>query len=355
MPSTRVDRPQDDGRSGRVTRGDVARHAGVSSAVVSYVVNDGPRAVAPATRARVVAAIDELGYRPNTLARSLRARRSYTFGLLVPNSSNPFFSELGRAVEDAGFEAGYTLLFGNSMDDERREDHYVRTFLERQVDGLILISVSHSESLMTELATSRLPTVLLQTLVPRPSIPTVLVDNEGGALAAVRHLLEHGHETVACLTGPEGIPAADERLRGWADALDEAGVPERQRVAARATFGRPEGYRAALDLLRESSPTAVFVASDEQAFGVLRAAADLGLRVPDDLAIVAFDGLAHSEFTVPGLTTVSVPFAELGTAAVGCLVDQIEGRTREQSAARIQVRLVRRGSCGCPDRQADGP
>lgn len=336
-----------------MTRGDVARHAGVSSAVVSYVVNDGPRAVAPATRARVVAAIEELGYRPNRLAGSLRARRSSTLGLLVPNSSNPFFSELGRAVEDAGFAAGYTFLFGNSMDDERREDHYVRTFLERQVDGLILISVSHSGSLMTELATSRLPTVLLQTLVPRPSIPTILVDNAGGARAAVRHLLEHGHETVACLTGPAGIPAADERLQGWRDALDEAGVPEHGRLAARATFGRPEGYRAALDLLRESAPTALFVASDEQAFGVLRAAADLGLRVPDELAIAAFDGLAHSAYTVPGLTTVSVPFSQLGAAAVGCLVDQIDGRGGERPAARIEVQLVRRGSCGCPDRQAE--
>jgi LacI family transcriptional regulator len=345
-----TDRPS---RRRGATRDDVARRAGVSNAVVSYVVNAGPRPVAPATRERVLAVIEELGYRPNSVARSLRARRSFALGLVVPDSANPFFSELGKAVEDAGFDAGYTLLLGNSMDDEERERHYVRTFIERQVDGLVLISVSRSGLVASELGDSRIPVVSLQSLDARIQAPTILVDNEGGAAEAVRHLLEHGADSVACLTGPAGIPSADERAHGWAAALDAAGAPVAGRVCVRTEFSRSSGYRAALRLLVKQRPRALFVASDEQAYGVLRAAAELGVRVPGELALVAFDGIPANEFTVPSLSTMRIPFRELGRAAVRCLVDQIDGgRSPEGGVDRLPATLERRASCGCPDRPA---
>lgn len=331
----------------------MARLAGVSNAVVSYVVNGGPRPVARATRERVLAAIEELGYRPNTIARSLRARRSFALGLVVPDSANPFFSELAKAVEDAGFESGYTLLLGNSMDDEERERHYVRTFIERQVDGLVLISVSRTGLVAEELRNSRLPVVSLQQLDPAIAAPTILVDNEGGAAEAVAHLLEHGADSVACLSGPVGIPSADERVRGWSAALDAAGIAADGRTCVRVEFSRAAGYTAALRLLADERPRALFVASDEQALGVLRAAAELGIRIPAELAVVAFDGIPADEFTVPSLSTMRMPFRELGLAAVRCLIDQIdETQPALRQPERLPVTLERRASCGCPDRPA---
>lgn len=330
------------------TRDDVARLAGTSTAVVSYVVNGGPRPVSTGTRDRVLKAIEALDYRPNALARSLRARRTRALGLIVPDLANPFFGELARAVEEEGFADGNALLVGNSMGSEERERSYVELFLEYRVGGLVMVPVGAGRPSAARLRQSSVPVVVLDRFVPDLKTPTILPDNVGGAVAATTHLLEHGFDNVACMAGPDGLASSEERVEGWAQALDAASGATTRRTVVRTAFGRAAGYSAAVDLLRQPDPPrALFVASDEQAFGVLRAAADLGVRVPHDLAVVGFDGLEEAAFTVPALTTVRQDVTAAGRLAVRTLGDR---ERRHDEPIRLPVQLCPRGSCGCEDR-----
>ncbi len=333
-----------------VRRKDVAELAGVSPAVVSYVLNDGPRRVAPATRARVLAAVEQLGYRPNGIARSLRVNRTMTLGLVVPDIANPFFAELARAVEEAAFDAGYTLLIGNATENEARQTAYVRTFLQRQVDGLLLVPAHGPVECLPELRESDKPWVVLDRRVPRlHGVSQILVDNRGGAAAATRHLLEHGRQVVACIAGPRDVMPTTDRVAGWRQALIDAGRRPTRSLIRHVPFGRRSGYRAAKELLADRRLNAVFVASDEQALGVLRALAELGLSCPDDVAVVSFDGIAPAAYSVPALTTMAQPFGELGRQALTQLLARIADPGAKASMTVLPVSLVARGSCGCPD------
>jgi LacI family transcriptional regulator len=333
-----------------VTRDEVARRAGTSSAVVSYVLNNGPRPVSPATRARVLAAIEELGYRPNAVARSLRARRTWTLGLVVPDNSNPFFAEFARAIEDVAFEHGYTLLLGNAMQDDTREASYIRTFLDRQVDGLLLISVGQGAVTMQALGGSQTPLVIVDRLLPGVRAATITVDNQAGGYLATRHLLEHGHTRIGCLSGPSDLTPSAERHRGWARALSEAGLRRPATLQARSDFSRHGGYLAARELLRRRQPpTALFALTDQQGIGALRAAAELGVRVPDELAIVSFDGIPESGFTIPGLSTMQQPIEAMARRAVDRLLQLLAQPDGQPTHDVFPVELLRRGSCGCAD------
>jgi LacI family transcriptional regulator len=325
---------------------DVARRAGTSTAVVSYVLNGGPRPVAAVTRARVQAAIDELGYRPDRIARALAARRSEAFGLVVSDITNPFVSDVSRAIEAAASERGYTVLLANSAIDNDRERRHLQHLLDRRVDGLLIMPVGLDDASIAELNRSGVAITVLDRPVPGLDATTILVDNFGGASEVTMHLVGHGHRRVACITGRPALYPAAERERGWTDALAEAGLSRSRCPVIRTFVNRRAGYAAGLRLLnRVRPPTAVFVATDEQAFGVLRAAADLGRRVPDDLAVASFDGIAQAAFSVPGLTTASQPVDDMGRRAVSSVLEpNLVGRTEI-----LPVRVVRRGSCGCPD------
>ncbi|WP_345629811.1 LacI family DNA-binding transcriptional regulator [Rugosimonospora acidiphila] len=332
-----------------VRRADVARLAGTSPAVVSYVLNGGPRGVAPETRARVLAAIEQLGYRPNGIARSLRMNRTMTLGLVVPDTSNPFFAQLSRAIEEAAFAQDYTLLIGNAAEDDERQTTYVRTFLARQVDGLFLVPAHGPTSCVPELRRSGVPWVTLDRQIPGGGAPAVLADNRNGARAAAEHLLGHGRRSIACISGPEDVVPANERVGGWRDALAEAGVRPSEMSVWHGAFGRRAGYLGGRELLADGRFDAVFVASDEQALGVLRALQELGIRCPEDVAIASFDGIAATAYSTPALTTMAQPFGQLGQTAVARLLDQMDDPEADPHISVLPVTLVARGSCGCPD------
>lgn len=329
-----------------VNRNDVARKAAVSTAVVSYVMNGGPRAVSAATRARVQAAVDELGYRPNALARALKLRRTAVLGIVVPDSSNPYFAELARAVEDAAFAQGMTLILGNSAEDPARELAYISTFLNGRVDGILIISSSRSPEVLELLEASGLPVVFVDRAPADTRYSAIEVDNRGGGRLAMDHLLEHGHRKIAVMSGPS--PQAEVRLLGALSA-----IADRPDVELATTdpvpFTRRASHQAALDLLdRIDRPSAIFTVADEQAIGVLRAAADLKIRVPEELAVVSFDGIPEAAFTVPGLSTVGQPFTRMAQEAVVLLTELVES-DRNPHREVLPVELIRRGSCGCPD------
>jgi LacI family transcriptional regulator len=304
--------------------------------------------VSPETKAKVLAAIEQLGYRPNGIARSLRMNRTMSLGLVVPDNANPFFAELARAIEEASYAEGYTLLIGNAAEDDERQSSYVRTFLARQVDGLFLVPAHGPVGCLDDLRRSGTPWVSLDRQIPGAGAPAVLVNNRGGAYAATQHLIEHGRKRIACLAGPRDVLPAHDRVAGWRDALAEEGVRPKGMQVSHASFGRRAGYQAAREILStKDRPDALFVASDEQAIGVLRAVAELGLRCPDDVSIASFDGIAATAYTVPALTTMTQPFADIGRAAVSHLLDQMNGTSGP--AEVLPVSLTTRGSCGCAD------
>lgn len=333
-----------------VTRADVARLAGVSPAVVSYVLNDGPRGVAPATRERVLRAIDHLRYRPNAVARALKVRRTETLGLLVPDNSNPYFAELARAVEDAAHAEHHALVLANSNNDPQRERVQLDALLDRQVDGLLLISTASGREL-SALIPAATPAVLLDRAPGRSEFPSVVVDNAAGAEEATLHLVERHGVAVDCFAGPHDVPAAVDRERGWRRAMERAGHDTAGRVH-RTAFSRGGGYAAMAALVAAGrAPRAVFASSDLQAVGILRAVAEGGLRVPQDVAVVAFDGTQESEYTAPPLTVVQQPITRIATTALRLVLGGARTPVPQEVLAGS---LVVRASCGCAAPAAAG-
>ncbi|MFV0252159.1 MAG: LacI family DNA-binding transcriptional regulator [Beutenbergiaceae bacterium] len=340
------------------SRVEVAKLAGVTPAVVSYVLN-GNRPVSKGTRAKVLAAIDELDYRPNALARSLAMARSNTLGVLVPDSSNPFFAELATAIEDAAFDRGLIVLLGNTVDNRDRELTYVRTFLDRKVDGLIICPSSESGHLMPELDRSGVPVVFTDRAVGLSSATRVLVDNEQGAYEATQHLVEHGHRRIGCISGPEPLLGAMERLAGWRRAVAEAGSDPADELCRNSEFDSEGGYQAMHALIADQPDLdAVFVSSDFQAIGALRALSERNLSVGTDIALTSFDGIGAGEYAQPRLTTSAQPFQEVANQTLAMLAHMMDHPAAPAAPPTVlPTTLVRRESCGCTQEPPapDGP
>ncbi|MEU1620620.1 LacI family DNA-binding transcriptional regulator [Streptomyces sp. NPDC008238] len=337
----------------KVTRDDVARLAGTSTAVVSYVINNGPRPVAPATRERVLAAIKQLGYRPDRVAQAMASRRTDLIGLIVPDARQPFFAEMAHAVERAAAERGKMVLVGNSDYLDEREVHYLRAFLGMRVSGLILISQGLSEHAATEIDAWDARVVLMHRRPEAIDDVAVVTDDVGGAQLATRHLLEHGHAYVACLGGTEitpkhGDPVTD-HIEGWRRAMQEAGIPVDGRLFS-SSYNRYDAYEVGLELLsRPDRPTAIVCATDDQAIGLLRAARELRIDVPGELAVAGFDDVKEAALTDPPLTTVASDREAMARAAVDLVLDdglRVNGSRRER-LRQFPSRLVVRRSCGC--------
>lgn len=332
----------------RITRDDVARLAGTSTAVVSYVLNDGPRPVASATRAKVLAAIQELGYRPNLVARALRSTRSNTIGLVVPDSSAAFFTELVHAVERAAFADDSLVLLGNSGYSTSHETRYARTLAGMQVGGVLLVrsEVEEPGAAHADAADLGVPVVYLNYRAPRTVDATsVLLDNRHGGRLAAEHLLGHAYRRIGCLTGTSRSGPVADRARGWADAMRAAGRDTS--VLRRTGLDRLAARRQVKDWLRRADrPDAVFAAADGLAMDVLAAAQELGLRVPEDLAVLGFGATAPAADSWPPLATVGRSFDDFGRTAVSTLrAVQAQGSRRPDEV--LAVSLIPRRSCGC--------
>ena len=294
----------------RPTLADVASLAGISTAVVSYVINDGPRTVSPATKAKVESAIATLGYRRNPLASALSAGRSNLVGLLVPDSSNAFFSELSRHLEAEGRRRGLLTLLGNTAYKRETEIDYENAFSDLRARGIFVTSVGQGVADADDC-----PRIYLHSAPIGSEGPRVLFDDAGGAFEAVTHLLEHGYTDIHCLTGPNDVGPAGRRELGWLRALHEADLPTEGRLH-RVSYDRFDAESAVLSLLdSENPPRVVFATTDEQALATMRAAAVLGLRVPEDLAVVGFDGIRETLRGSIRMTTVALPLQQLAVTA----------------------------------------
>lgn len=314
----------------RITHKDVAARAGVSVATVSYVLNDGPRPVSPETRARVQAVIDELGYYPNEIARSLRLKQSSTVGLLIPNVTNPFYAEVARSLESYCHEAGFLVMLCNSGGQEDREVKYIQALRAKQVEGLVVLPYSDPAALLRPVMQTRIPTVLLEHELRGVSC-IAIEEYEGGRLAT-EHLLDLGHRRIALLRQTETSALSRQRIDGYRAALEQAGVPYDASLVVECDGTQADGDRITRELLqRTQPPTAVFAHNDLVAQGVCHAVRTEGLSVPQDISVVGYDDISSSAYLNPPLTTVRFPKAEMGRLAGELIVGLLK---RPHSSAR---------------------
>ncbi len=336
------------GRADRaVTLVDVATRAGVGRGTASRALT-GAGAVSPTLREAVLRAAAELDYRPNLAARSLRSRRSDSVALVVPETedrvfADSFFSGILRGVNSVLTDAGMLLVLSLPRTDAQRRQ-VERHAVDRHVDGVLLISAHDRDPLPAALLAAGVPVVT----AGRPrygSLPSVDVDNRGGAAAATTHLLASGRRRVATVTGPLDMSAGTDRLAGWRDALTAAGLPAGEDLVRTADFTEEGGRLAVRDLLAHVKDLdAVFVASDLMAAGALEALRGAGRTVPGDVAVVGFDDRPLARHLSPPLTTVRQPIEEIGRRMTQLLLDQLHGDTVPDVPVVLPTHLVVRAS-----------
>jgi LacI family transcriptional regulator len=329
-----------------ITRDDVARVAGVSPATVSYVINDGPRPVSEETRQKVLRAIEQLNYHPSTIARSLKTKKTYTVGIIISDILNPILAAIEKNVEDLLLQRNYSLTICNSDESPDRERVWLTLLRERRVDGVILLPTGANQSLLSSMIDAGQRLVLIDRQIEGLQADTVMFDNEGGAYAAVSHLIAQGHSRIGLLNLPSSMAPGWGRLRGYERALRDAGLPLIPELIREGTFKAQEGTvlaRALLDV--KPPPTALFVSSNRLAQGVLAEARARDLRLGEDLALCVFDDVAYYNFITPSITAVSADLQELGLKAVQFLIERIRGTyTGEPRVVLVPCRLQVRES-----------
>lgn len=323
---------------------DVAAMAGVSFTTVSHVVNN-TRPVSADVRAKVERAISQLNYVPSAVARSLKGRATATIGLVVPNSSDPYFAELARGIEDGCAREGYCMFFCNSDDDPAKQRNYLRVLQEKRVDGLIIASAGEDAILARNLSNSREPVVVVDRNIEGLPADLVQIDHERGAYLATRHLLELGHVRIGCITGPVMTAVSAMRVHGFIRAMSERGIDIEPDAIVECDFSGRGGQEAAGRLFDTVRPTAIFACSDMMGIGALRVAAERGICVPRQCSIIGFDDIEFSSLTYPALSTVGHSVRALGEAAVEMLIGRIGGGLTGPSQRRVvSPRLVLRES-----------
>jgi LacI family transcriptional regulator len=316
----------------KVSIKDVAAYAGVSVTTVSHVLNEAPgKRITETTRARVKQAADELGYAPSSVARNLRLQRSQMLAMISDEiATTPYAGRMILGAQEAASKAGWLLMLVNTGLDSEFEAAEIRALRQRQVDGFLYATMYHREVVLPE-AIGEVPTVLLDARSDDPRVPSVVPDEVGGGRTATEELVRHGHTRIGFLNNVDDIPATRGRLEGYRAALDDAGLAFDPRLVVAARSDTEGGLQVARQLLSAPDrPTALFCFNDRMAMGAYHAAAELGLRIPEDLSVVGFDNQELiAEGLRPVLTTVSLPHYEMGAWAVETLIAQIEGRELE--------------------------
>ncbi|TDD04296.1 LacI family transcriptional regulator [Nonomuraea deserti] len=322
---------------------DVARHAGVSAATVSRVLN-GRSTVNPELAARVHAAVRELGYRPNGVARNLRRRQTTLWAVLISDVGNPFFTSLVRGVEDGGRQFGYSVVLCNTDENRAREAEYIAVALADNMAGVI-ISPADDSTDISALVAAGTAVVTIDRELAETEVDAVLVDNEKGAEMATAHLLESGYRRIACITGPRRMSTAMRRLRGHQRALRAFGLPPDRSLIRHADFREEGGYSAMAALLDEGVEIdAVFAANNLMTVGAVECLTERGVAIPGQVGVIGFDDIPWARLFRPGLSTVRQPTYELGRAAAQLLADRIDNPARPAARMVLQTELHPRES-----------
>jgi len=334
-----------------VTRNDVARLAGVSSATVSYVINDGPRPVAEATRAKVLQAIEALGYRPNITAQNLRRQRTNTIGLVFTtidrHLSHSYFVDLLTSIGEECAQQGFDLLLSPSSDRATELAIYERLVGGGRVDGIIFTGVRHNDNRIAYLKEQEVPFVFLGRPENSEEVCYVDVDGAQGTDEATQHLINQGWQRIAYIGLPAELICADDRLAGYSRALVRNGMVYDPALAVNVPITEAAGYQAMTRFLAlENPPDAIVASSDELALGVIDAAQKQGVVVGQNMAVIGFDDIPSAAYSHPPLTTIRQPMYRIGTQLSHMLIQIIRGDTPQERQVVLPPTLVVRESCG---------
>jgi LacI family transcriptional regulator len=327
----------------------VAKLANVSIATVSRTINHVPT-VSPALARRVWEAIRKLNYFPNTQARALVSGRSRLLGLIVSEITNPFFPELIQGFEDVAVESGYEILIGSTNSEAERMQRCIRRMVERDVEGVAIMTFGIEQPLSIQLAERRIPLVLVDVAPEQPGISVVRIDYGHGIRQGVQHLAVLGHRDIAFVSGPLQLHSAQLRLRAFQKGLEECGISVREDFILRSDHTVEGGMAAGERLLKQKNlPTAIMCSNDMLAIGVLHKLSRSGLRVPDDISIIGFDDIHMAEMMIPPLTSIQMSRLDLARAAVSALRAHIESASAKREYV-VDTNLVVRKSTGFPPR-----
>lgn len=332
---------------GQVTIKDVAERAGVSISTVSRVLNGKSKDhMRPETEERVLQAIKELDYSPNRYARVLKRQRTGVIGVLAPDISNPFFSQLLRGVENVAYRHDYLVLTCDAENSLEKENRYIEILIEERVEGVILISSASRNEEVERLLRKGVHLVMADRRLENIEAPMVIADNLKAGYILTEYLLELGYRRIGFIQGPKEISTARERFQGFLQAMDERGLKLQKGHLDEADYTFEGGYQAARELLNEKLPQAIIAANDLMAIGAIRALEDNGLGVPQDIGVAGFDNIPLAALAEPRLTTIEIPAYKMGQRAMGMLVRHMGGgESMEKSVKILEGKLVRGDSC----------
>ncbi|KAA3658328.1 MAG: LacI family transcriptional regulator [Chloroflexi bacterium] len=328
---------------------DVAEKAGVSTMTVSRVINNSGY-VSDKTRAKIESVIEELGYIPNMLGQSLRFNQTNTLALVITDITNPFWTTVSRGVEDAAQEKGYSIILCNTDESVKKQDQYLTMLLKRRIDGILLAPTSSSADGVHRITKLGIKVVVLDRDVPNVNVDIVLGDSFGGSVQLTKYLLELGHKHIAMVAGPRDVSTSTERVAGYEHAMQAAGLETGNGRIFWGKFSRASGYaNAQKALAQHPQPTAMFAANNFIAVGVLQAVREAGLRIPEDVSIVAFGDIPESINPEPFFTVATHPTYEMGYQATQILLSRIkeEGATQIQKIV-LPIEIIPRGSTASP-------
>lgn len=328
----------------KVTIKDIAKKANVSVTTVSRVLNNKPD-VGDQTRTKILKLIEELNYKPNSVARGLVMQKTHTIGLIIPDISNPFFPQVARAIEDKAQKSGYSIIFFNTDNHLEKEKKAVELFKSKQVDGLIVSLSLGNEEILKELKAANYPVVQIDRSVLSNSYPLVSIDNKNSAYQMVEYMLKKGYKKIAHITGDLKTTTARDRLAGYKKALNDYQVEINEDYIIKGDYTQQLAFEAMQTLLKlKEPPTAVFAANDLSAAGVYKALFAAGLNIPADIAVAGHDDIDIASLLRPELTTMRQPKYSLGEKAVSVLLKMIDNYEAEVEAQILKTKLVIRES-----------
>ena len=337
------------GASTPATLRDVARLAGVHPGTASRALNAETRSlVNRETAQRVLSAAEELGYRPNPIARGLKTNRSYTIGVLIPDLTNPLFPPILRGIEDGLEEGGYTPLIANTDNDPARERSDWETMQARQVEGIIAATARRGNELLEEIAGAGVGVVLVNRRLPDGSVSAATADDRRGQALAVEHLVGLGHRRIAYLAGPLDLSTGFDRREGFLDAMRAAGLAaDPELIAVSDSFTEAPGARACRELFdRGGDFTAIVAANDLLALGCYDVLAERGIDSPGQISVTGFNDMPYVDRFSPPLTTIRIPHYEIGMAAAALMLERLQNPVAEPRHVQLRAELVVRGSTG---------
>lgn len=327
----------------------VAELAQVSVATVSRVINQSGY-VSPELRERVLAAMRELNYQPNAPARSLRRQETRTVGVLVPQLDHPFFSALSFAIEKALSANDYYTFICSAEENQAQENRYIHMMVRQRVDGVILVPTAYSKESFELTVEHNIPTVIVDRDLPELAVNRVLADNFQGGYLGAQHLLELGHRRIGIVASPPHSEPIGKRIRGALQALSDFGLNHNSDLLVTGDLQQFEmGYAGARQLLqRNPRPTAIFALTDVMAIGVIHAAFELGLTLPDELSVVGFDDIPLASYVTPALTTIAQPIYIMGETAAHMLLRHMRNSDQPTETVRLETKLIIRKSTAPP-------